>query len=70
GGGHLIYSTCSLEREENEDVIADFLRETDLFEIVAVEGKERFASDGEILRTFPDRDGIDGFFAAILRRKT
>ena len=70
GGGHLIYSTCSLEREENEDVIADFLRETDLFEIVAVEGKEPFASDGEILRTFPDRDGIDGFFAAILRRKT
>jgi len=68
--GHLIYSTCSLEREENEGVVAEFLAEFDAFEIERPDGQERFIRDDGTLRTFPDRDGIDGFFAVVLVRKT
>ncbi len=68
--GYLIYSTCSLEREENEDVVAEFLEETDLFEIERIDGLDRFIRDDGTLRTYPDRDGVDGFFAIVLKRKT
>lgn len=68
--GHLVYSTCSLERTENEDVVEAFIANEKGFEVVRVEGFERFAGENGTLRTFPDRDGLDGFFAAVLRRKT
>ncbi|HMU33344.1 MAG TPA: 16S rRNA (cytosine(967)-C(5))-methyltransferase RsmB [Pyrinomonadaceae bacterium] len=68
--GHLVYSTCSLERTENEEVVEAFIANEKGFEVVRVEGFERFAGENETLRTFPDRDGVDGFFAAVLRRKT
>jgi len=83
-GGRLIYSTCSLEREEGEQVIDTVLRENQEFEIVPVQQElarlrdsgvlnwaeiERLAS-GSFLRTFPGVHPCDGFFAAILRRTT
>lgn len=49
-GGRLVYSTCSLEREENEDVIA------------AVQGARVL----ETMHRIPGRDAGDGFFAAVL----
>lgn len=53
-GGRLVYATCSIDREENEDVAASF----------AVPG---FTSIGT--RTLrPDRDGTDGFFLATFQR--
>lgn len=68
--GHLIYSTCSLESEENEDVVSSFIDAENGFEIVRVEDRQRISAESAMLRTFPDRDGPDGFFVAVLRPKT
>ncbi|HOG08566.1 MAG: 16S rRNA (cytosine(967)-C(5))-methyltransferase RsmB [Syntrophales bacterium] len=69
-GGVLVYATCALLPEENEDVIADFL-----------ERHPEYAPDSPpppfpaalldeegYFRTLPHRDGMDGFFGARLRR--
>jgi len=56
-GGRLIYSTCSVEREENEDVIDEVLARDERFELV----KTR--------RTWPHREGCDGFFVAVFERR-
>jgi 16S rRNA (cytosine967-C5)-methyltransferase len=67
-GGSLIYSTCSLEREENEDVVDRFLLENSGFEKQKPLVHERFITEDGFGRTFPHRDEMDGFFIAHLRR--
>lgn len=52
--GKLLYSTCSLEREENEDVIRDFLDRHPAFSCTRKEWR------------LPGRDEGDGFYAALL----
>jgi 16S rRNA (cytosine967-C5)-methyltransferase len=67
-GGVLYYSTCSLEREENEEVIKEFLTLGTGFSISDSGVDQRFVTPDGFMRTYPDRDGTDGFFLAILRR--
>ena len=74
-GARVVYATCSLLREENEDVVAAALERHPGIERVALKeilGGERAApiSDptGTWLATRPDRHGTDGFFTAVLRR--
>lgn len=79
--GLLVYCTCSLEPEEGEEQIAAFLKRTPTFERVAVSAEEigglaeAITPQGD-MRTLPSMlqtgtprlSGLDGFFAARLRR--
>ena len=67
-GGVLLYSTCTVLREENEDVVGWFLSRHSDFEAEDFNVGARSSQKG--MYTFwPNVDGTDGFFAARLRRK-
>lgn len=81
-GGLLVYCTCSLEPEEGEEQVASFLTRHKSFERVPVEATElgvaaRSISAAGDLRLLPHHleprgsvaGGVDGFFAARLRRR-
>ncbi|HEV7642824.1 MAG TPA: 16S rRNA (cytosine(967)-C(5))-methyltransferase RsmB [Pyrinomonadaceae bacterium] len=67
-GGRIIYSTCSLEKEEDENIIEDFLRKHTEFKIVIPDIADELKTEEGYLRTFPHRNNTDGFFAAVLRK--
>ena len=68
-GGRLIYSTCSLEAEENEAVVDKFLSENSAFEKVSPKVPDKFLTEEKFARTFPPRDEMDGFFIAAFEKK-
>jgi 16S rRNA (cytosine967-C5)-methyltransferase len=69
-GGLLVYSTCSLEAEENDEQVDGFLarnREWTLEPPAAGAVPDEVLDQGR-LRVLPQRHGTDGSFAARLRR--
>jgi 16S rRNA (cytosine967-C5)-methyltransferase len=81
-GGRLIYSTCSLEKEEDESVVEQALAENNSFRLLDCRSElDRLKTAGELtwpdlasltrgpyLRTIPGLHPCDGFFSAILER--
>jgi 16S rRNA (cytosine967-C5)-methyltransferase len=56
-GGRILYATCSILKEEGEGQVERFTKEHPEFECE------------EIMRTRPDSEGCDAFFASRLLRK-
>jgi len=81
-GGRIVYSTCSLEKEENSAVVEKAMRVDTAFRVLDCRSElERLRSQGELqwedidslasgpyLRTIPGVHPCDGFFAAILQK--
>ena len=70
-GGTLVYSTCTIIRDENDQVVEEFLLKHKDF--VLESGKEYFPDDivssRGFVKTYPFIDKLDGAFCARLRRK-
>ncbi len=73
-GGVLVYSTCTVFREENEDVVEGFLNEHPEFELDRLDQvpseKFRVFAQNEFFKTFPPQNEMDGFFAARWIKRT
>ncbi len=67
-GGLLVYSTCSVERDENEIVIDDFLKNHSTFDQAPLKATAGLLLENGAIRTWPHRQDVDGFFIAAFRR--
>jgi len=83
-GGRAVYSTCSLEREENEAVIKEVMQDAAEYQLLDCRQElERLRAEdelrcadldsllrGKFLRTIPGLHPCDGFFAAMVEKRT
>jgi len=68
-GGIIVYSTCTIEPDENESVVRSFLDTHEGFHLESAGAYLPLKpSSHDMVQFYPQRDGIDGFFIARIRR--
>jgi 16S rRNA (cytosine967-C5)-methyltransferase len=72
--GIMVYAVCSIEPEENEQVIQGFLQKhpefvIDYAKLDDVHNGQNFMTSQGFVKTLPHRHRMDGFFAAVLKKK-
>lgn len=60
--GELVYSTCSILKDENEKIIKEFLEKNKNFEAIEISGKQQY------IQLYQDKEN-DGFFICKLKKK-
>ena len=73
-GGILVYATCTITAEENDGVLAWFVAQRPAFVVddprpSLPPGARGLIGSDQVLRTFPHRHGLDGFFAVRLKAR-
>ena len=74
-GGRLVYVTCSLLKDEDEDQVVRFLADNEDFTLLPIARvwRETIGTDcpsrADMLRLSPARHGTDGFFVAVMERR-
>lgn len=66
--GYLIYSTCTLNYKENEEVVESFLQKHKEFSIIPVADDFPLKSNSGMITTYPPTDDMDGFFMVKMQR--
>lgn len=67
--GTLLYSTCSLEKDENEAVAEAFIKEHAEFNQVRPHAAGHLLTESGAIRTWPHRQDVDGFFVIVFQRR-
>jgi 16S rRNA (cytosine967-C5)-methyltransferase len=73
-GGLLVYVTCTISREENEDVVYGFLKENDDFQKVPAVSINadifsKLMDEHGFFKSMPHIHNTDGFFGAVMEKK-
>ena len=62
--GRMVYSTCSIDKSENEEVVATLGKEYSIEDILPF---DKIKSENKYIKTFPSIHKMDGSFACVLR---
>ena len=73
--GQLLYATCTLLKQENEDVVEEFMSRHPEFTFVGIgpliqKWRTREVTTGSYFKLLPHKHGTDGFFCAVLNKQT
>ncbi len=74
-GGRIVYATCTLLRQENEEAVEEFLVQHPEFKLIDANGllekwNNGLMTTGSFFKLIPHVHGTDGFFCAILEKYT